>query len=188
MKDFEEKIGFISWYWVGIFISPNRHVECRVHSQTLGLIKRFGLVCHLCLFVAHVNIILFCGWIWGSTLKKITIETALLIIRHFFLLLSTWGGVRQTCVINQISINVPSDPILLWLYFAHENEHESQLSPVFWQAFVNKSVEWMSMENVGKAKCSVPVHQLIVSTRLLWLVSVWAPIKDVIFQRQRLLT
>ena len=153
-----------------------------------------GLVCPLSLFILEMQPmwILFSKSYLRKHIEKGHDSNSLLIIRHFFLLLSTWGSVCQTCVINQISINVPSDPILLWLYFVHENEHESQLSPVFWHAFVNKSVEWMTTKNVGKAKCrkggSVPVHQLIVSTWLLRLVSVWAPIKDVIFQRQSLLT
>ena len=90
------------------------------------------------------------------------------------------------CHQSNQNFNLPSDPIQFRSDFVYNNKNEySQLSPVFWQAFVNKSVEWMSKyekaKNLGNAEKgrSVSLHQLIVST---WNLLV--PTKDAISQRQ----
>ena len=126
-------------------------------------------------------------WLWVNLrkyIKKVRIQdhvrmrAALLIIRHFFLLLSTWGGVSRPCVINQIGINSHSESIWFlsdllaqkWRYTTmHCNE-----SLVFWQAFVNRSVEWMSTKQpkmLENTKCRKGPRRLASSTHCLDIVS-----------------
>ena len=120
-----------------------------------------------------------------SSDSRSRMRAALLIIRHFFLLLSTWGGVSQACVINQISINAASDPIWFysdflaskWVYtMIHWCFDRHLLTNLLNECRKNSQKCW-KRQNAEKGR-SFSHHQLIVLTLSKALI------KDVISQRQ----
>ena len=113
--------------------------------------------------------------IWGITLRKIMIEKywsfALLIICHFFLLLSTWGPGCHPGWCHQSNQH-------LCAFRSQFDFSAWKWLPVFWQAFVNMSVEWMRRNrpkilenNNSESGAASPAHCLELISNQSWHLS-----------------